>query len=272
MPTVPTILGPLYVDDQGGADMPIALLWPSLFTDHTMWRHQIDALHENGWRTLALDPPGHGGSPGSGRGFTMDECAEAALQVLDAADVRTPVVVLGDSWGGFVAPRVALRAPHRVRGIVLFNTSAERGTPLERMRATLLTNLLAIRALDKIVMRMITGLMLAPETQRRRPELGAELIDHLRAWNRHSLITSVRSVLVDRDAVLDALPKVSAPALIVSGREDKLFPSIHSRRIAETLPHARRVEVPGAAHLVPLEVPEAANALILEFVGQLPRA
>jgi hypothetical protein len=58
MATVPTILGDLYVDDQGNDHEPVALLWPSPFTDHSMWRYQITALRAAGWRTLALDPPG----------------------------------------------------------------------------------------------------------------------------------------------------------------------------------------------------------------------
>ena len=39
MATVSTILGDIYVDDQGTDDEPVALLWPSLFTDHSMWRY-----------------------------------------------------------------------------------------------------------------------------------------------------------------------------------------------------------------------------------------
>ena len=270
MSTTNTMIGPLYVDDQGNADEPVALLWPSLFTDHRMWHHQIAALRDEGWRTLALDPPGHGRSTGPGRGFSMDECAAAAVQVLDATDVRTPVVVLGTSWGGFVAPRIALLAPDRVGGMVLFNTSAERGTPIERIRAALLTKLLAIGALDKVTARMIVSGLVAPETRRRQPEIGADLADHLLAWDRSGVITAVRSVLVDRDSVLDTLPEVKAPALIVSGKQDHTLPSIHSRRIAEELPNARHVEVSGAAHLVPLEAPQEANSLILDFVRHLP--
>jgi len=57
MATGPTILGDLYVDDQGNDDEPVALLWPSLFTDHSMWRYQMPALRAAGWRTLVLDPP-----------------------------------------------------------------------------------------------------------------------------------------------------------------------------------------------------------------------
>jgi pimeloyl-ACP methyl ester carboxylesterase len=76
-------------------------------------------------------------------------------------------------------------------------------------------------------------------------------------------------VLVDRDSALDAVRYVKAPALVVSGKEDTILPSIHSRRIAAQLPKARHVEVEGAAHLVPLEQPEASNKLILDFVEDL---
>jgi 3-oxoadipate enol-lactonase len=271
MTTVNTTLGSVYVDDRGEPDEPTALLWPSLFTDHRMWRHQIAPLREAGWRTLALDPPGHGRSSGPGRGFTMDECAEAAVQVLDATDVRAPVVVFGTSWGGFVAPRIAMLAPKRLNGMVLFNTSAERGTPFERIRATLLTKLLAIGALDKMTARMIVSGLLAPETQRREPELGADLAEQFLTGDRRRFIATVRSVLVDRDPVLDALPELKVPALIMSGKEDHTLPSFHSQRMAQKLSNARHIEVSGAAHLVPLEAPHEANPLILDFLRDLPR-
>ena len=135
MGTVPTILGDVYVDDQGSRAENIAFLWPSLFTDHRMWRYQVPALRAAGFRVLAVDPPGHGQSKGLDRVFTMDECAKAALQVMDAASVQRPVVVLGTSWGGMVAPRLALLAPERVRGMVLFNTTADPGLPARQQPA-----------------------------------------------------------------------------------------------------------------------------------------
>lgn len=269
MTTVNTVLGPIYVDDQGNADEPVALLWPSLFNDHSMWRYQIPALRAVGWRTLALDPPGHGRSTGLERGFTMDECAEAALQLLDGLNVHAPVVVLGTSWGGMIAPRIALRAPDRVRGIASFNTTAESASPFDRVKNTLLTKMLAIGALDELVNRMIVSLNFAPETRRLKPELGEDLSRTFRSWNRRGVINSVRAVLVNRDSTLDALRNVKAPALVVSGKEDTILPSPHSRRIVERLPNARHVEVADAAHLVPLEQPDVANQLILDFLDSL---
>jgi 3-oxoadipate enol-lactonase len=168
-----------------------------------------------------------------------------------------------------IAPRIALRAADRVRGIVLFNTTAESATLYYRLQNTLLTKMLAISALDKMVDRMIVTLQLAPETRRLKPELGAELSRSFRSWNRRGVINSVQAVLVDRDSTLDALRNVKTPALVVSGKEDTILPTSHSRRIAERLQNARQVEVAGAAHLVPLEAPDAANKLILDFVANL---
>jgi len=109
--TIKTILGPIFVDDHGKPDQPAALLWPSLFTDHRMWRHQIRALHDNGWRTLATDPPGHGRSSGPGRPFTMDECAEAAIQILDATGNHAPSPTSAPPGAG--SSRQGSRCAHR---------------------------------------------------------------------------------------------------------------------------------------------------------------
>lgn len=271
MATVSTTLGELYVDDRGAGGEPVALLWPSLFTDHRMWRHQIPALRAAGWRTLAFDPPGHGRSKGVERPFTMDECAEAALAVLDALNVRTPVVALGTSWGGMVAPRIALLAPERVRGMVLFNTTAESATPLDRAKNTLLTKLLAIEAIDATVDRMLVSMQLSSKTRRSTPDLATDLSRNFRSWNRRGMINTVRAVLVDRDSAYDALRYVRAPALVVSGKDDTILPSPYSRRIVGKLRDARHVEMADAAHLVPLEQPGASNTLILDFIEALPR-
>ena len=79
----------------------------------------------------------------------------------------------------------------------------------------------------------------------------------------------MRSVLVDRASVLDVLSEVKVPALIVSGKEDHTVPSFHGQRMAQKLPNARHIEASGAAHLVPLEAPDEANPLILDFLRDL---
>jgi pimeloyl-ACP methyl ester carboxylesterase len=164
---------------------------------------------------------------------------------------------------------MALRAPKRLGAMVLFNTSAARGNPLERAKAMLLTTLLAMGALDKVTGPMIVSGLLAPETQRRDPDLAADLADQFLTWDRRRFVATVRSVLVDRASILDVLSEVTVPALIVSGKDDHTLPSIHSQRMAQQLPNAHHIEASGAAHLVPLEAPDEANPLILDFLRDL---
>jgi pimeloyl-ACP methyl ester carboxylesterase len=52
----------------------------------------------------------------------------------------------------------------------------------------------------------------------------------------------------------------SLPGLVLAGGKDLLTPSDHSRDIAERLPDAEFVVVPGAGHLVMLERPDLVNA------------
>lgn len=269
MNSISTALGPIGYEDHGEAEQPTALLWPSLFTDHTMWDRQVEALRGTGWRTLSLDPPGHGRSPGPGRHFTMTECTDIAERMLDIVPKNVPVVMLGTSWGGMIAPRLAFRCPDRVTGIILFNSTAEAPDASTRRTARLLTLLLAIPPLDRIVNNMLLNLQLSEVTRRDHPEIGKGLAANLRSWNRRGLIRSVDSVLVRRDAFLDELGQVKAPALVVSGAQDTILPTAFSLRIAERMSNARHIEVEGAAHLVPLEQPDIANGLILDFVHGL---
>jgi pimeloyl-ACP methyl ester carboxylesterase len=62
------------------------------------------------------------------------------------------------------------------------------------------------------------------------------------------------------------VPRVRAPALIVSGKQNTILPSIRSRRTVEKIANARHVEMPGAARLVPLKVLDAANTVILDLL------
>ncbi len=201
----------------------------------------------------------------------MDECALAAIQVLDRAGVQTPIVLIGISWGGIVAPRIALKAPDRVRGMVLFNTTADPPNFSAWASSTMLTWMLALSAIDPFVDNMLLSIQLSAATRRDKPEIGENIVAPFRSWKRRALIKTVRSVLVDRDGVLEALSQVEAPTLVVSGAEDTILPSAMSRRIAAILPEAQHVEVPGAAHLVPLERPEVATALIFNFIEKLGR-
>src|SRR5207302_1772563 len=69
--------------------------------------------------------------------------------------------------------------------------------------------------------------------------------DYLRAGPVRSLRTLQAGV---DDPVLDKLPRVRVPVLVVRGARDPIAPRRWVRELAERLPHGRWAEVPGAAH------------------------
>lgn len=268
MKTIPTGLGSIAYDDQGDVDQPVALLWPSLFSDHRMWDAQVGSLRAAGWRTLALDPPGHGRSPGPGRIFAMDECTGVAVALIDMLPADVPVVMLGTSWGGMIAPRVAHARPGRLAGLVMTNTTAEAPDLRTKLTAKLLTVMLRIPAIDSMVNTMLLSMQLSERTRTEHPEIGRTYAARFRSYKRKPFIQAVNSVLVRRDAFFDKLGEVTTPALVLSGADDTILPTSMSRRIADRMPNAEAIEIESAAHLVPVERPEQTNSLMLDRMNR----
>lgn len=265
---VPTGLGRLFVHDAGPRDGAAALLWPSLFSDgETSWGGQLAVLHELGWRTLLVDPPGTGESPPATRLFTMEECAEAAVAVLDAAAVDR-AAILGLSWGGFVGLRVALAAPQRVTALVLSNTSARRMSFRERQRDRLLSNVVRI-GIPGGPGRLVVAGMLSKDSQRRDAAFAARFAHGIDELDKAGLARAMRSVLVDRTSVSVELHRITTPALVVAGADDPAFPHVHAQELADAIPGARLETLPRVGHLAPREAPVAVANLLKSFLAPL---
>src|SRR5690606_17466032 len=59
------------------------------------------------------------------------------------------------------------------------------------------------------------------------------------------------------------------PVLVISGDEDQVIPVAHSRALAEALPHAELVIIPGAGHVALLECSDAVNGVLLPFIRKI---
>jgi hypothetical protein len=81
---------------------PVAVLWHSLFVDDSTWnRVEDDLAHAR--RLVIITGPGHAASPDPGRRYNMDECAEAATDVLATLGIDEP-------WTGSATPGVGTSA------------------------------------------------------------------------------------------------------------------------------------------------------------------
>ena len=105
-----------------GAGMPVVLLHGWALAHHT-YRDVITSIAQQGCRVIAPAMPGFGGTHEiPARDFSIAGYARWVADLLDALEVTEPVVVVGHSFGGGVAIRLAHDHSDRVRSMVLVNS------------------------------------------------------------------------------------------------------------------------------------------------------
>jgi len=234
--------------------------------DHLMWRHQVAAL--SGWRVIAPDLRGAGAAlgPSAPDEYSMAGYANDLIALLDGMHVQQ-AVVCGLSMGGYIIFELLRRFPERVGAVILCNTKAEADTPdAKRGRDALAARARrdgALAVADEMIPRL-----LSPATQEQRPDVVREVREMI---GRQS-VTGVAGALhalrerPDSTAVLD---RIAVPTLVVAGDDDVIAPANGMKQMAEVIPDAEFVLVPGAGHLTPLEQPLVVNAAVAAFLEKL---
>ena len=223
----------------------------------------MDAL-KDAYRLVLVDGPGHGKSDRPSETFVVEDCVPAALDVLDAAGVQRAAVV-GISWGGVVAMHLALRAPERVSGIALFDTSADDETRMARIQNGVLARIARRYGLIWPLDQYAVASLFSPKFPRRRPDICGKLLADIQAADRESMYRMLIALL-KRPSIIDEIKSIRIPALVVTGAKDRLDPPIHGERIAQRIPGARFEQLPGVGHLSTMEAPDEVNRLLREFL------
>jgi pimeloyl-ACP methyl ester carboxylesterase len=105
-----------------GEGLPVVLLHGWALAQHT-YRAVIEAIAAQGCQVIAPAMPGFGGTPElPGDSFSLRGYAQWVVDLLDALDIEEPAVLVGHSFGGGVAVRLAHDHRQRVRSLVLVNS------------------------------------------------------------------------------------------------------------------------------------------------------
>ena len=195
--------------------------------------------------------------------------SEAAEKVLAAAPPA--FALLGFSLGGIVAMEIALRAPGRVRGLALLQTTPL-PVPAERHAA----RRAAVDEARRRGLRHYLRKRLWPEycgavaCDTSRPLLE----DMAESTGLDTFSQQVEMALTRAD-YRERLSEVACPTLVLSGAGDKVCPPEARHALETALPGCTSVTLPGAGHLALLERPdEIAHAVAAWFhtVQQLYQA
>jgi len=244
----------------GPDDAPTLVLGGSLGSTLDMWDLQIPAL-AGPLRVVRYDHRGHGGSPTVPGPYTLDDLGGDVVALLDHLGLGR-VHVGGLSLGGMVSMWLAINAPDRVDRMAVLCTSAKLGpaSMWEERAAT-------VRAHGtSAIAPTIVGRWFTPALAATRPDLIAEYEGMLKGIDAEGYALCCAAIAAMD--LLDELPTVGVPTLVIAGADDPATPPPHGQAIADRIPGARLQVVDGAAHFANVEQPDAVNALLLaHFCG-----
>jgi pimeloyl-ACP methyl ester carboxylesterase len=216
-----------------------------------MWEPNLAVL-ASARQVLTWDMRGHAQSdtPASAADYGVEQSVEDMSMLLDVLEV--PRAVLGGmSLGGYLSLAFHARHPNRVAALVLIDTGPgfRREEPREQWNAGAERTAAALER---------DGLQALPAR--------AEVASHREVVG---LAHTARRVMAQRDAhVIESLPRIAVPTLVVVGALDSNFLAA-ADYMATKIPGARKVVLAGAGHAANIEAAEAFNAAVSEFLEEI---
>lgn len=244
--------------EEAGQGPPLIMLHAAGTSGRIWWQH-ISRLARR-FRVLTIDLPGHGRSPRPKDSLSIEGMSAELYQTLRALNL-SQVNVVGLSLGGMVAQMLAVDHSSLVHSLTLCDTICEVGPPQsqvleERARAVEEGGMSAI-------VKSTVERWFSPSFFASHPDVVSEVEKLLLAAD--PVINAQTWRAIAKLNVVSRLPKVHLPALVMNGSLDNSIPPGAGERLANLL-GGRLVELPGCAHMAPLEAPEKFMDLLESFL------
>jgi pimeloyl-ACP methyl ester carboxylesterase len=206
--------------------------------------------------------PGFGNSGGLERIDGIEDLVFHYVDVLAALGLDRPNVdVVGGSFGGWIAAELAHRNPALVRRLVLVGAAGLwlDEAPIAEMFGNEPPEMAELMFYDQqhplaVMMRSITDYSQLPEevilSQFKAMEALAKV-----AWNPY----------FHNPKLEGRLDRITAPTLVIWGKQDRLIPLAHGERYAAKIPGARLTVIDQCGHLPALEQSEKLAELVAGF-------
>ncbi len=237
-----------------------------------MWDDQTRPFSKK-YRVVVYDVRGHGDSqapPADDSAYTLDTFVEDQRALLAHLGIDNAYIG-GLSMGGMIAMRFALKHPQMVQALLLCDTAAAMASDspwfrqIEANRSAIETfvrsqGVLAVMRNLYAQRAQLTGFSLPAEL----PAGVLRHIDRLEKMSADGFLGGGRA-LGEQESVLDRLPEIAAPTLIVTGEQDFLRGA--SEQMKERLPGARFVLIKDSGHGTCLWQPEKFTSAVLDFLS-----
>ena len=270
----------LYVYEKGEG-RPLVALHGGPGLDGSVWFPGLDPLADEGWRILAVDHRANGRSDaGDPARWTVPQMADDVEILISALDLRSPVV-MGWSFGSFVAQSHMVRHG-TAAGYVLM------GTVAEPRALHAVTDRLAVFEPERLRAQVTASWereatvataeeakqLLADQLPFHVANPGSPLVEWL-IENDHVVYRPevLRHFSADGEYGLvdhrEELRSLERPVLVLSGAHDRTTPAASAHELAEAIPGAEEVVLADSAHMLPYEEPDAFLAALRAFLARI---
>ena len=256
------------------------MLFPGLGMDRRYYRLGEPLLRE-ACKTVLVDPRGVGRSrkdDPSEVHYTSELWADDFAALAREAGWRS-VDVLGSSLGGSTAQAMAVRHPDLVRSTIVVGGFSELDRAMEmnfslrkKMIAKLgmgeeLADFMGLSTMTREFMDTDEGLAIMRANQENvrdnDPDLYTAFLDSILWWGRRLPGQE------DEPLWTEKIRSISCPTLVLTGDNDYFIPAKFSKIIADAIPGASYVEIPGGGHIPFIEKPEETAEAVASFLEGL---
>jgi pimeloyl-ACP methyl ester carboxylesterase len=260
-----------HVRDEGPRDdpAPLVLLHGTSDSLHT-WGGWTEVLSRER-RVIRVDLPGFGlTGPAPDGDYRVERYVEFVSELLDALGVRRFVVV-GNSFGGWVAWETALARPDRVAALVLVDSA---GYPLESQSVPIGFRVARVPGLNRL-MRSILPRGVVDSSVRNTygdpSRVTEELVDRyyeltLREGNRAALAQRFAAGRWAEDP--GRIRQLRLPTLVLWGERDRLIPLHYGEQFHRDIAGSELVVLPELGHVPQEEDPRATVAAVRGFLSR----
>jgi pimeloyl-ACP methyl ester carboxylesterase len=264
----------LHYRDEGDPNAPLLVLLHGYGDSYTTWEGWVATLKDQ-YHILSLDFPGHGLTRAP-QGYRLSGDALADLVNVFAARLKLPkFAVAGNSMGGGVAWRLAVRHPDSLNALVLVDAAAfppsapPKNIPLAFKILQYSWGRALLASIDNSPL-IDQGLKMdVYDPTLITPALVARWAEFQRAPGHRDILMSgdVRGLSA---ATTELVSKISVPTLVIHGESDVLIEPASSKRLAESIPGAQLILYPKVGHLPQLEIPQQSATDVAAFLKAHP--
>jgi pimeloyl-ACP methyl ester carboxylesterase len=229
------------------------------------WRRTAQALASQGWRSVALDLPGHGESGRWPGGYSLQRMALCVRAIAEGFEHRA--VLIGASLGGLVAIVAESTTPGLASSLILVDVAPSVDPAgAERVREFMRSGKDGFASLEEVAQRV----------HQYNPRRAASSIDGLRRnvrlrhdgrleWHWDPRILDMP---IDEPYLADCARNLTLPVMLVWGHESDVMSADKVDEFVALVPHAKVAVVRRAGHMVAGDMNDRFSASVISFLGQ----